>query len=294
MDHEALPHLIRHVIPDAKRTADDQESIKAFKELITNFTELPSIVDKAMAVMGIDSAIPQSRAFGRDVLSIEIEGPSRPQLTLVDLPGLIQNESKGVTNADVELVREITDRYISQPRTICLAVVSATNDYANQGILTKIRKVDPDGERTLGIITKPDRLPAGSGSESAFLNLARNNDIFFKLGWYVLKNRSFEEGISSFVERNVSEATYFERSNFKGLAKDCVGISDQVFIPHGAHRNHSESKWLSHCRDLQTGLTRSDPAVWADQSEAAITPDTYPNTDPNRDKMNQAYKVLLD
>ncbi|KAK5133992.1 hypothetical protein LTR04_004735 [Oleoguttula sp. CCFEE 6159] len=189
------------VIPDAKRTADDLESIKAFKELITDFTELPSIVDKAMAVMGIDSAIPQSRAFARDVLSIEIEGPSRPQLTLVDLPGLIQNESKGVTNADVELVR----------------------------------KVDPDGERTLGIITKPDRLPAGSGSESAFLNLARNNDIFFKLGWHVLKNRSFEEGTSSFVERNVAEATYFERSNFKGLAKDCVGISDLVFIPHGAH-----------------------------------------------------------
>jgi hypothetical protein len=74
----------------------------------------------------------RSGAFARDVLSIEIEGPSRPQLTLVDIPGLIANATKGVTDADVKTVAEIMDRYISQPRTICLAVISATNDHANQ------------------------------------------------------------------------------------------------------------------------------------------------------------------
>jgi Dynamin family len=75
---------------------------------------------------------PRSGAFARDVLSVETEGPSRPQLTLVDIPGLIANATKGVTDADVKTVAEITDRYISQPRTICLAVISATNDHANQ------------------------------------------------------------------------------------------------------------------------------------------------------------------
>jgi len=214
------------VIPDTKRPSHEQESIKTFKESITDFDELPRVMDKAMVLMGIDSAASsnQSRAFAKDTLSVEIEGPSRPQLTLVDLPGLIQTETKGVTKADVDLVAEITDHYVSQPRTICLAVVSATNDYANQGILTKVRKVDPDGERTLGIITKPDRLSPGSGMEKAFLDLARNEDIFFKLGWHVLKNRSFEEGASSFVERNASEAAYFRKSNFNALPQDCVGI----------------------------------------------------------------------
>lgn len=215
------------VIPDQERTSKEQEKIRAFSESITDFEDLPKLMDKAMVVMGIDSTLNSSstsRAFARDVLSIEIEGPSRPQLTMVDLPGLIQAETKGVTKADIDLVREITDHYISQSRTICLAVVSATNDYANQGILAKVRKVDPDGERTLGIITKPDRLPAGSGSENAYLGLAQNEDVFFKLGWHVLKNRSFEEGASSFVERNISEATYFRTSNFSKLRKDHVGI----------------------------------------------------------------------
>jgi hypothetical protein len=78
-------------------------------------------------------------------------------------------------------VAEITDHYIKSPRTICLAVVAATNDAANQPILRKVRIVDPKGDRTLGIITKPDRLPPRSGSESKFLELARNEDVFFKL-----------------------------------------------------------------------------------------------------------------
>ena len=217
------------VIPDTKRPTTEQALIKAFEESITELSELPRIMGKAMAVMGLDAALAaetilKRRAFAKDVLSIEIEGPSRPQLTLVDIPGLIQTETKGVTKTDVDLVTEITDHYISQPRTICLAVVSATNDYANQVILKKVREVDLEGERTIGIITKPDRLPSGSGSETAYVDLASNKDIFLKLGWHVLKNRSFEEGDTSFEERNASEANYFRKSNFKELPEECVGI----------------------------------------------------------------------
>ncbi|KAK0924944.1 hypothetical protein LTR29_018114, partial [Friedmanniomyces endolithicus] len=86
------------------------------------------------------------------------------------------------------MVAEVTDFYTKQRRTICLAVIQATDDYANQPILTKVREVDSDGNRTLGIITKPDRLSAGSGTEEAFIALARNEDVFFKLGWHVVKN----------------------------------------------------------------------------------------------------------
>jgi hypothetical protein len=102
--------------------------------------------------------------------------------------------------------------------------LSATNDYANQPILTKVREVNPEGERTLGIITKPDRLDHGSGSEAAFIGLSRDEDIFFKSGWHVVKNRKFEESSFSIEECNASEATYFRKSNFSTLPADSVGI----------------------------------------------------------------------
>jgi GTPase SAR1 family protein len=215
------------VIPGDNRSAAEKKAIQKFEESISNFDDLPKIMDRAMAVMGIAND-PDSdgvtQAFSRDVLSIVIEGPSRPQLTLVDIPGLIATHTKGTTSADVDLVAQITDDYIQQQRTICLAVVSATSDYANQKILEKVREVDKEGDRTLGIITKPDRLEAGSGSEKSFIGLARNEDVFFKLGWHVLKNRSFEQRDFEIQARNMHEATFFQSSNFKCLPKESVGI----------------------------------------------------------------------
>jgi hypothetical protein len=74
------------------------------------------------------------------------------------------------------------------------------------------------------VITKPDRLPSGSASEAKFLELARNEDVFFKLGWHVIKNRKFEESTFSIEERNLVEKTFFATSNFKALPRGDVGI----------------------------------------------------------------------
>ena len=43
--------------------------------------------------------------------------------------------------------------------------------------------IDPEGCRTLGIITKPDTLHVGSEGEKEFYTLAENKDVKFALGW---------------------------------------------------------------------------------------------------------------
>lgn len=133
------------IIPDETRPQNEQQKMRNFTESITDFNALPGLMTNAMEAMGITDS-DGSSAFARDTLSIDIQGPDRPQLTLVDIPGLIQSSTKGVTDADVAMVAEITDHYIKQPRTICLAVISATNDAANQSILRRVREVDPQGE----------------------------------------------------------------------------------------------------------------------------------------------------
>lgn len=108
-------------------------------------------MQNAAKLMGI---LDTGKAFAKDILSIEITGPDQPQLSLVDIPGLIQASTRGVTSAEISMVGEITDHYISQPRTICLAVISATNDAANQPILQRVRKFDPQGD-----VSDPDSCP---------------------------------------------------------------------------------------------------------------------------------------
>ena len=54
---------------------------------------------------------PRLDAVAWDVLCIEIEGPSRPHLTVVDIPGLIANATKDITGADVKILVDIMVRF---------------------------------------------------------------------------------------------------------------------------------------------------------------------------------------
>lgn len=90
-----------------------------------------------------------------------------------------------------------------------------------------MRRVDPDGSRTLGIVAKPDDLPPSSESERSFESLARNEDkvVSFKLGWHFLKNRSFRHARDyTFNQRNRSEASFFSKGIWAELLRDNVGI----------------------------------------------------------------------
>jgi GTPase SAR1 family protein len=203
-----------YIIPDSLRKGAEREKLEHFAGVISDFSELPELVEKAKVAMGLNNG---DGAFSRDTLSIEVCGPDKPQLTIVDLPGLIHSENRLQSKADVELVSELVHRYMSDQRTIILAVVTAKNDYANQIVLKRAKEADPEGIRTLGIITKPDTLPAGSGSEKDFVNLAKNKDIFFKLGWHVIRNRGYEERDCTFVERNRLEREFFAQGAWAGV-----------------------------------------------------------------------------
>ncbi|TVY29241.1 Interferon-induced GTP-binding protein Mx [Lachnellula hyalina] len=211
------------IIPGDNRSGDEKAMIVAFEKSIASFGELPGVMEEAMGVMGIKKLQKSGRIFAEDVLSIEVEGPDRPQLTVVDIPGLIATATGGATDEDVALVDAITDRYISEPRTICLAVVAGGSHHATQTILEKVKKVDPKGDRTLGIITKPDRID-GEGSQRAFLELAQNLDIHLKLGWHIIKNRENTEGDYTLEQRKESEAKWISGSVFNILPSDHLGI----------------------------------------------------------------------
>ncbi|KAF2708220.1 dynamin family protein-like protein [Pleomassaria siparia CBS 279.74] len=220
----AIPSISTRITPDKGRTLDEQTKLRAFKRVITDFTELPRIIDQATNAMGLEEVGTSDKAFARDVLTVEISGPSRPQLTLVDLPGLIHAANKMQSEDDVKLIGDLVIEYMKNPRTIILAVISAKNDYANQIIIKHCKTIDPTGRRTLGIITKPDYLTEGSAYQQSWLDLAQNKDIHFDLGWHMVKNRSEDEGNKSFAQRNKSERQFFSTGKYDDLPNECKGI----------------------------------------------------------------------
>lgn len=209
------------IVPHESRSDPEKRSLRSFREELFGFEDLPRLVESAKVEMGITA---HGRAFAKDILRIEITGPDRPHLTIVDLPGLIHSETKSQTSSDVELIQDVVRSYMKQPRCIILAVVSAKNDFANQVVLKLARAADAGGNRTLGVITKPDTLTPGSDSEALYVSLARNQEVEFRHGWHVLKNMDSEKGSWSLSERDTKEAEFFSSGVWTGLPLSSLGI----------------------------------------------------------------------
>ena len=209
------------IIPDSERTDKDKEVLRSFcPEIDTETLNLGGVIDMAKDAMGLS---PEQR-FSNDILRVELSGPEQPHLTIVDLPGLFTAGNKDQSSDDAKVVKDMVLKYMKSPRSIILAVVSAKNDFANQQVTSLTRELDPNGNRTLGLITKPDTLHSGSESEQFFVNLASNNDVKFRLGWHVLRNRDYPERNCTLAERNAIEKEFFSQSPWLGIEQSSVGV----------------------------------------------------------------------
>ena len=96
-----------------------------------------------------------------DPISVKFYSESVLNLTLVDLPGLTK-VPVGDQPEDIETqIKEMIVKYINNPNSIILAVSAANADIATSESLKIARDVDPDGRRTLAVITKLDLMDAG-------------------------------------------------------------------------------------------------------------------------------------
>ncbi|KAF3926374.1 Dynamin [Arthrobotrys entomopaga] len=229
--------VVISIKPSHKRgqlTQDQQSIIDKFKKKIPEedltADRFLDILNEASDVMGIPRPGQRSinpplgeSGFSDDLLSIQLSGPHHSQFSIIDLPGLIRSVADQQRVEDIELIRDMNMRYIQDNRSIILAVFAANVDVANQEVLQLAKSVDLEGERTLGIITKPDRVEAGA--EVEVLRTANNKSYRLTLGYFVVRNRGPSEMELSRRDRDSAEREFFSRQKFwNTLPKDRVGI----------------------------------------------------------------------
>lgn len=79
------------IVPHHSRSESEQLSLGSFHEKLDGFDRLLILIKNAKAAMAIST---HSKAFSKDLLRVEVSGPDRPYLTIIDLPGLIYSETK--------------------------------------------------------------------------------------------------------------------------------------------------------------------------------------------------------
>lgn len=87
---------------------------------------------------------------------------------------------------DIEvIIRRMVLKFIRQPNCIIMAVTAANTDLANSDAIQMAREVDPDGLRTVGVITKLDLMDRGTDA----YDILSNKLIPLRLGYVGVINR---------------------------------------------------------------------------------------------------------
>ena len=217
-------HIVVSIVPGIGRSHNEKSALEGFRRSNVSMDDIESIIQQATISMGIDPQNPHARRFSDDILRFEVTGPSQPSLTLVDLPGLFQVESIYQTKEDIASVRELVLRYMRNKRSVILAVVSAKSEFVLQSVTGISGNVDPKGLRTLGVITKPDKLDVGSDSEKIFVELAENKLKFLHRGWHILVNRDHSTRTHSQAERDNFEKSFLSGGVWAKIPVNHKGI----------------------------------------------------------------------
>lgn len=141
-------------------------------------------------------------------INLRIYSPNVLTLTLVDLPGLTK-VPVGDQPRDIERqIREMVLRFIGKSNAVILAVTAANTDLANSDGLKLAREVDPEGTRTVGVLTKVDLMDAGTD----VVDILAGRVIPLRLGYVPVVNRG-QRDIDQ--QKRVSAALEAEKEFFQ-------------------------------------------------------------------------------
>ncbi|XP_043226868.1 dynamin-like [Amphibalanus amphitrite] len=119
-------------------------------------------------------------------INLRVFSPHVLNLTLIDLPGMTRVPVGDQPKDIEEQIRNMIMQFITKPNCLVLAVTPANQDLAISDALKLAREVDPDGMRTIGVITKLDLMDDGTDAK----DILENRTLPLRRGYVGVVNRS--------------------------------------------------------------------------------------------------------
>ncbi|XP_052720706.1 dynamin-1-like isoform X5 [Crassostrea angulata] len=122
-------------------------------------------------------------------INLRVYSPHVLNLTLIDLPGMTR-VAIGDQPPDIEMqIRAMLLEFITKDSCLILAVSPANTDLANSDALKIAKEVDPQGLRTIGVITKLDLMDKGTDARE----ILENKTLPLRRGYVGVVNRSQQD-----------------------------------------------------------------------------------------------------
>jgi len=128
----------------------------------------------------------KNKNIAYDPIIVKIFSRQVVDLTMVDMPGITKIPT-GDQPFDIEnRILDLSMHYIKPKNSIIMAVCAANVDLANSDAIKLARRVDPFGERTIGVMTKIDLMDEGTNA----IDIISGKVIPLKLGFVGVVCRS--------------------------------------------------------------------------------------------------------
>ena len=170
---------------------------------ITDFAQIQK------TLTDLNLAVPAEECVSDDPIQLKISSPNVPDLSLIDLPGYIQVSGLDQPTELKQKIADLCDKYI-QPPNVILAISAADVDLANSTALRSSRRVDPRGERTIGVITKMDLVEPERG-----VSMLSDRKYPLRLGYVGVVSRVPQQtGLFSRGSGNITTAITRNETNY--------------------------------------------------------------------------------
>ncbi|XP_062295604.1 dynamin-3 isoform X4 [Scomber scombrus] len=177
-------------------------------------------------------------------INLRVYSPNVLNLTLIDLPGMTK-VAVGDQPQDIEhQIRDMLMQFITKESCLILAVTPANSDLANSDALKIAKEVDPQGVRTIGVLTKLDLMDEGTDAK----DILENKLLPLRRGYIGVVNRS-QKDIDG--KKDIRAALAAERKFF--LSHPAYRhIAERMGTPH--LQKTLNQQLTNHIRDTLPGL----------------------------------------
>ncbi|XP_017579795.1 dynamin-1a isoform X9 [Pygocentrus nattereri] len=191
-----------------------------------------------------DRVTGQNKGISPVPINLRVYSPNVLNLTLVDLPGMTK-VPVGDQPADIEhQIKDMLMQFVTKENCLLLAVSPANSDLANSDALKVAKEVDPQGLRTIGVITKLDLMDEGTDAR----DILENKLLPLRRGYIGVVNRS-QKDIDG--KKDINAAMAAERKFF--LSHPAYRhLADRMGTPY--LQKALNQQLTNHIRDTLPGL----------------------------------------